>query len=63
MPTTSKQAKKAARTLKKKDPLHYSNMGKKSAQSDKHNSFTSKAAQRAAWKRWHKDEPLPDHLK
>ena len=62
MPTTSKQAKKAAKTLKRKNPQHYSDMGKKSANSDKHNTFTSKAAQRAAWLRWHRDESLPEHL-
>lgn len=62
MPTTSKQAKKAARTLKRKNPKHYSNMGKKSAESERHNSFDSKAAQRAAWRRWHPNEPMPEHL-
>lgn len=62
MPTTSKQAKKTAREKLAKDPAFYSRLGKKSAESEKHHSFTSLAARRASWKRWHPDEPLPVEL-
>lgn len=62
MPTTSKQAKLTAKKQKQKDPDYYSNLGKKSAASKKHNTFSSLAARRASFKRWHKGEPLPPEL-
>lgn len=60
---TNKRAKKATKTLLAKDPQYFSKIGKKSAESEKHNTFTSKAARRAAWLRWHPNDPLPDDLK
>lgn len=53
---------KRAKKLLDSDPNYYKKIAEKSKQSQKRYKMNTKKATIAAWKRWHKDESLPEWI-